>query len=92
MAQRVDALDDAVFGYWKDGARVPGLIEQNNAIIKSIKKRDDDFVLMVTEAWKLGRPIVALLAVLSFVGVLNLFFGPHGTDTAIKAIQAIHGG
>lgn len=92
MEQRVGGLENAVFGYWEEGKRVKGLIEQTNDIITAVKKRDDDFAKAGSEAWKIARPVIGMLAVLSLVGIANLFFGPHGVDTAIKALSAAHGG
>lgn len=79
----VQGLKDAVFGYWRAGERVPGLIEQTNTMLREMKERDNQYAAMLDHvgqvAWAITRPVLVSIGILIVVGVANVVtrIDPH---------------
>ena len=73
----ISTLNDAVFGYWRGGERVPGLMEQNNNIITLIQEHHDQFTSITDKfseiAWGIGKPIISLLGVGIILAIFEVF-------------------
>jgi hypothetical protein len=80
LRRDVHDLKSAVFGYWNGGERVPGLIEQTNAIAKLMATRDAENEKMRETvrkaAWQITRPIIGMLVVIGVAAILTALHGP----------------
>jgi hypothetical protein len=76
MHASIKRHESALFGYWDDGTRVKGVLEHQDDMMASILMRDkalDDIKEnFIKVAWQIGKPVIAMLALLVIVGAIAL--------------------
>ncbi len=77
MHDDVSTLNDAVFGYWNKGDRVPGLVEQTNSMLKLMQEHHTQLTTITERfgevAWGIAKPIIGLLGIGVFLAGVEMF-------------------
>ena len=82
VMETVKRHDAAIFGYWDDGKRVKGVLEQNADAVEAIGDLRSSFdniqESVKAVVWGVGKPILVLLGILVIVGVCALIGAGYG--------------